>query len=305
MTDLPGTLRNFWGDEGQGTWQLTMVDNALSAVGRIEALSIRLEPTINTNDNEFSQVTILPNRWFFNVVDVPRDAISLKIDVIPDPGDVDVYVGRNYIPDDVIFDYYQRFSPPGGTLEITPASVPPLSAGLYFIGLRNPNSFPITVRLRIRVERDLTSSVTNIYKATGPIQLLDDAVTTSLIGVTNSQEIVDLRVGVRIAHERAFSRRPVRDVLHTVFREDSHGVIAEAGIQRVELARRGRVGAQLVHASGRLRLDRRRRGELMHSEPAGERNRDGGERQEPCERHRVLLGMRTETLTWCGSEVRG
>jgi subtilisin family serine protease/subtilisin-like proprotein convertase family protein len=202
-TDLPGTLRNFWGDEGQGAWQLTMVDNALSAVGRIEALSIRLEPTINTNDNAFSQVTILPNRWFFNVVDVPRDAISLKIDVIPDAGDVDVYVGRNYVPDDVIFDYYQRFSPPGGTLEITPASVPPLSAGQYFIGLRNPNSFPITVRLRIRVERDLTSSVTNIYKATGPIQLLDDAVTTSLISVTNSQEIVDLRVGVRIAHERA------------------------------------------------------------------------------------------------------
>jgi subtilisin-like proprotein convertase family protein/subtilisin family serine protease len=202
-TDLPGTLRNFWGDEGQGTWQLTMVDNALSAVGRVEALSIRLEPAINTNDNDFTTVTILPNRWFFTVVDVPRDAISLKIDVVPEGGDVDVFVGRNYIPDDVIFDYYERFSPPGGTLEITPSSIPPLSAGQYFIALRNPNSFPITVRLRIRVERDLNSAVTNIYSATGSIPLLDDAVTTSLIPVTNSQEVVDVRVGVRIRHERA------------------------------------------------------------------------------------------------------
>lgn len=203
-TDPPGTLRNFWGQEGQGTWQMTMVDNALTGVGTNLALSIRLEPAINTNDNDFTTITILPNRWFFTVVDVPPDAIKLTIEVIPQQPQlpVDVYVGRNYIPDNVFYDHYAQFVAPGGTLEITPTDSPPLSAGLYFIGLFNPNSDAITVRLKIRIERNLAPAITNIYALPGITNLLDDAVTTSLLSVTNSREIADIRVGVRIDHPR-------------------------------------------------------------------------------------------------------
>jgi subtilisin-like proprotein convertase family protein len=200
-TDPPGSLRNFWGEEGEGAWQLTMVDNALSGVGRVEGLSIRLEPAIPTNDT-FSTVVILPNRWFFTVADVPADAIGLTIDVIPDDT-VDVYVSRNRIPSQLVYDHYAQFEPPGGSLTITPADNPPLNAGLYIIGLFNPTPDAILVRLRIRVLRHLAPAITNIYRAVGPTNLLDDAVTTSLITVTNAREVADVRVGVRIRHERA------------------------------------------------------------------------------------------------------
>jgi len=202
-TGRPGTLRKFWGQEGQGAWQMTMIDDSLTYTGRVDGLTIRLEPAPKTNDSNIV-VTILPNRWYYTVVDVPVDAILLGIDVAPLGGIVEVYVARNYVPDQNTFDYSAIFGPPGGSLEITPADSPPLSAGLYFIGLRNPNSSPLTVNLRIRLDRNLAGPATKIYTSPGgPIPLLDDAVTTALMNVTNAQDIFDVRVGVRIRHQRA------------------------------------------------------------------------------------------------------
>jgi subtilisin-like proprotein convertase family protein len=203
-TDPPGTLRNFWGLDGQGAWQLLMIDDALISQGRVEGLTIRLEPAPKTNDTNIT-VAILPNRWFYTVVDVPADAILLGIDVGIAAGNVELYVGRNYVPDQTTNDYFVTFAgPAGGTLDITPSDSPPLTAGLYFIGLRNPNSSPITVNLRIRLERNLLGPTTKIYQSPGgPIPIIDDAVTTALLNVTNAQEIFDLRVGVRIKHDRA------------------------------------------------------------------------------------------------------
>lgn len=202
-TDPPGTLRNFYGEEGQGAWQLTMVDNQLTGVGTIQELSIRLEPRQPTNSDGFATVLILPEGWFYTFVVVPADALSLKIDVRPDTGPIEVYVGRNYVPDDVFFDHTGVFAPPGGTLEITQSDNPPLSGGIYIIGFHNPNSVAVQVGYRIRVERNLLGGLTNIYNPPGPLPLIDDAVTTSLLTVTNSREVVDVRVGVRIDHARA------------------------------------------------------------------------------------------------------
>ena len=201
-TDPPGTLRNFWGEEGQGSWQLTMTDNQLDFVGRIESFTIRLEPRRETNDT-FTTVTILPDRWFYTFVLVPPNASLLAIDVVPTPGQVEVYARRRFIPDENNFDHFGLFGPSGGTLSIDRTSVPPLSPGIYFIGLRNPNADPLTVNFRIRLEYDPFGAQTTLYRSSGPTNLIDDAVTTALMTVTNAQEVYDVRVGVRINHSRA------------------------------------------------------------------------------------------------------
>jgi subtilisin-like proprotein convertase family protein len=202
-SDGPDRLRNFWGMQGQGAWQLLMVDDALSATGRVEALTLRLEPRQETNSDGFATALILPGGWFYTFVDVPPDAIGLTIDVRTDLGPVEVFVGRNYVPDDVFYDHTAVIAPPGGALVITPSDNPPLSGGVYFIGFHNPNVDALLVGYRIRVQRGLTGSLTNIYNPVGVLPLLDDAVTTSLLTVTNAREIVDVRVGVRIDHRRA------------------------------------------------------------------------------------------------------
>jgi subtilisin-like proprotein convertase family protein len=203
-TDLPGTLRNFWGQPGQGTWQMIMVDDSLVSQGRVENLTILLQPRIETNG--FFTVPAIPlGRWFYTFVDVPPDGSKLGIDVIPENGPVELYVRHRFVPDQNNYDHSAVFNPPlGGTLEITPADSPPLRAGIYFIGLFNPGpANPLNVRMRIRLERNLLGGLTNLYRPSGAIPLLDDALTTSLLQVTNSQQIYDLRVGVRIEHQRA------------------------------------------------------------------------------------------------------
>ena len=46
----------------------------------------------------------------------------------------------------------------------------------------------------------------------------------------------------------AFHRRPVADVFHAVLGEECEGVVAETGVERVEVAGGGGVDAQLEHA---------------------------------------------------------
>lgn len=203
-TDAPGTLRNFWGEKSAGLWQMVMIDDSLIATGRVEELTILLQRRQNTNDWE--DVFGLPaGRCWPTSVDVPADAYALAIDVVPRNGAVDVYVARNIVPDpdQNIYDHYARFAPPGGTLEITPADSPPLSSGRYHIAVCNPNSTALDFRIRIRIERNPAGNLTNIYRASATMPLVDDAVTTALLNVTNSQEIVDVRAGVRIRHDRA------------------------------------------------------------------------------------------------------
>jgi subtilisin family serine protease/subtilisin-like proprotein convertase family protein len=201
-TDPPGTLRNFWGRPGGGPWMLLMIDDAMVETGSVQHASIRLEPRKKADDDTVITTTILPNRWFYTFVDVPPDAVLLGIDVVPDIGPVEIYAGRNFVPTQTNYDHTARFGPPGGSLEITPSDSPPLSPGTYFIGLFNPNAAALTVNMYIRIERNPFGNVTNRFAMSGT-NLLDDAVTTALLTVTNSQRIVDVRTGVRIQHQRA------------------------------------------------------------------------------------------------------
>ncbi|PYI82142.1 MAG: hypothetical protein DME26_18610, partial [Verrucomicrobia bacterium] len=67
--DGPGSLRDFLGTKAAGVWQLTMVDNAPTQTGRVDNLTLRIEPQDDLTNAAGIVRTILPNRWFYTFVD--------------------------------------------------------------------------------------------------------------------------------------------------------------------------------------------------------------------------------------------
>lgn len=203
VTDSPGTLRNFVGEEGLGGWQLTMVDSAPFFTGQVNRLEIRLEPRSEDLTNGVGVlVTIRPGRWWRSVVDVPADATNLLVCVTQDEGPVEVYLGRGFDPDRDNFDTFATIAPPGGCFSLTRRDVPPLSQGRYFIGVFNPNAVPVNATIRAFVQRDLSARTEIGFRSGGSTTIFDDATTNSVIRVNRPGLIADLSVGVRIDHPR-------------------------------------------------------------------------------------------------------
>ncbi len=223
VTDSPGTLRNFVGEEGVGGWQLTMVDSAPFYTGQVNRLDIRLEPRSEDLTNGVGVlVTIRPGRWWRSVVDVPADATNLLVCVTQDEGPVEVYLGRGFEPDQGNYDTFATIAPPGDCLSVGRRDVPPLSQGRYFIGVFNPNGFPVNARIRAFVQRDLSARTSIGFRSGGGTTIFDDATTNSVIRVNRPGLIADLNVGVRIEHPRVADL-----VMHLVSPSGTRVLLAE------------------------------------------------------------------------------
>ena len=202
-TDPPGSLRNFVGEEGSGVWQLTMVDSSQFFTGRVDNFVITIEPRSDDLTNGVGIVrTIQPGRFFYTVVDVPNDATNLSVCVAPDLGPVEVYVKRGAFPTQADYDTFGFVAPPGGCVNLGRRDAPPLSAGRYFIGVFNPNSTPVTVRIRVFIERNLGVGSSLAYRSPEGTVIFDDAMTNNIIRVPRNQLIAEVSVGVRIDHPR-------------------------------------------------------------------------------------------------------
>ncbi len=222
-TDTPGTLRNFVGEEGLGSWILTMVDSAPLYTGRVDRLSIKLEPRSPDLTNGVGIVrTIQPGRFFYTVVDVPADATNMSVCVSPQEGPLEVYIGREYFPDRDNYDMFGAVAPPGSCVNLGLRDSPPLSAGRYHIGIFNPNATPVTANIKVFIERDLIGRNAIGYRSPASSGIFDDAVTNSIIHVNRDSLIANLEVGVRIEHER------VSDLaLHLVSPKGTRVLLAE------------------------------------------------------------------------------
>lgn len=204
VSDGPGTLRNFVGEEGVGQWMLTMLDDASGATGQVNSLTIKIEPQDLEGNGDI--LTIAPNSWGYDFIEVPVGATNLTVTLVnistPTQLPVDLYIRRDNLPDFVNYDKKATINPPGGSLSIGRFDVPPLQPGTYFIGVFNPNSVAQTVRLTARVDLDLSGVTPVVWTSTNPVPLIDDAVTTDSIFVTNNQRMASVEVGLRVRHPR-------------------------------------------------------------------------------------------------------
>jgi subtilisin-like proprotein convertase family protein len=223
-TDGPGSLNDFIGLPIPGVWLFTMTDNTLGRTGRVENLTLRIQPNLLAlGDIIFGSV--LANQWVYYSIEVPADATSMQVILsnLDPPLPLELYVRRGAIPDFDNFDKRAFFDPPGGILELTRGDVPPLNAGRYFIGIYNPNAVTVDFNLQVLIDRDLDAvNRGSAIPDLAPLPLLDDAITRSTLFVPNARPIVEVQAGVIIEHARASDL-----VLHLVSPAGTRVLLAE------------------------------------------------------------------------------
>ncbi|MEI2727024.1 MAG: proprotein convertase P-domain-containing protein [Verrucomicrobiota bacterium] len=202
--DGPGKLRDFVGDSGLGVWLLTTVDNSSSQTGSITGFKLLISPTINSTNGE-SIFDVEPGRFVYNVVDVPVGATNLTVclaNLSLTPLPVELYLRRDGFPSRTSYEYFKVINPPADCLSVTPFDLPPLQPGRYYIGVYNPGGTAQKIRMKVTLGLDPNSVVPIGLNSVGFQPLRDDAVTDSIITVTNDALIQQVEVGLRINHPR-------------------------------------------------------------------------------------------------------
>ncbi len=206
--DGPGQLRDFVGDVTGGQWKFYYVDNSLSATGSVNNCKIKVERQPGNGVSITN--TVPPNSWQYYAVNVPAGATNLTvclalISAIPQP--LELYVRKDQFPTTTNYDYTLTVNPPTGPppgtcLSITRSDIPPLTPGRYFVGIFNGNPTSQTYVYTATYFVDASSVVPILGSSVGNQPLRDDAVTDSIITVTNDARIQQVEVGLRIAHPR-------------------------------------------------------------------------------------------------------
>jgi subtilisin-like proprotein convertase family protein len=205
ISDGPGSLNSYVGQQGIGPWILTEVDDSLTQTGSVAGLSLLIEPHQDLTKGGI-KVFLGPLGWFYDYIDVPPGATNLTIyatNLTVSPGPVDLYVKYGSIP--TLTD----------TNEIGPAGLtnssslgpwnsisigPPLAPGRYWVGLYNNSVNQQTVWLAATLGLGVAPQAT--YTSGGAVPILDDAVTTADLFVPADQTISSVAVGLRVDHPR-------------------------------------------------------------------------------------------------------
>jgi subtilisin-like proprotein convertase family protein len=210
--DGPGTLRSFAGQNAFGPWNLTVSDNALFHTGYVDNLTVVIEPAstnaANTGLVIDQRFCILPGRWRFVPVNVGFDIFNMETCISDFESSVTspiaVYIRQGGFPDFANFDHHFDAVPPGTCFDVGLGDEPPLTFGRYQIGLYNSNAAPVCVRLRVTLSQKGDPGLhSKYYSANTSVALIDDAVTNSTIFVPQHGKVADVRVGIRVQHDRA------------------------------------------------------------------------------------------------------
>jgi subtilisin-like proprotein convertase family protein len=205
-SDGPGSLNNFRGTDGAGPWILTEVDDSLTQTGSVQQFSLQIQPH-QTDDNGHTN-TIAANGSFLDFVDVPLGATNLTITVTNLDGTanppLELFVKYGSPPttssfDEMILITNATSIPPQlqGSISIVPPMV-----GVYYFAVFNPNgNLPQRVIINVNVELGSVPAQVD-FSSSGPVPLLDDAVTSNSIAVTADETISSVEVGLRVDHPR-------------------------------------------------------------------------------------------------------
>jgi subtilisin-like proprotein convertase family protein len=207
LSDGPGNLLDFAGTTGIGPWMLSEVDDSLTQTGYVAGYTLTIAP--HQDLTKGFQVTIPPQSWFYDYIDVPVGYTNLSVFATNLPPSA---TAPNYLVLAV-----QQGSPPtladtnyttlltnsgptglGGMVSVGP----PLAPGRYWVGIYNPSLSPETVYIIATLSFSASAIETADFDSSGPVPILDDAVTTNAIFVPRTDIVQDFNVGLRVDHPR-------------------------------------------------------------------------------------------------------
>jgi subtilisin-like proprotein convertase family protein len=211
-SDGPGSLRNFTGTEGIGPWILTEEDNSPGFTGAVTALTLLIQP--HQDLSKGIVVTVAPNSWFYDYVDVPAGYMELNIAATNtttpySTTPVQMYEKFGAEPTLATFDQEADLTnclpgtgpfPAGAFPGNVISTGPPLPIGFYYIGIYNPTPDPQTIFL---ADNLVLAPVVGTYVTNGtPVTIPDDAVTSTSIFVSSTNQIASLNVGLIVTNAR-------------------------------------------------------------------------------------------------------
>ena len=208
-SDGPGSLADYIGDSVSGQWSLVMVDNALTHTGRVDGLTVHLDPHVEnglpsgaTNGVILTNcITVAAQGLEYDFVHVPFNGSSVTI-CVSNAVPIQLYVRNGALPTTTTFDYATTIPAGGGCLTISLADLPPLQPGTLFFALGNSSAVPQDICYQVSLTISLAGIVSvNIDSANKPA-IVDDAVSYSSITVTNNRTIASAAVGVVLNHPR-------------------------------------------------------------------------------------------------------
>ncbi len=200
-SDGPGSLVDFFGARGEGVWQFTLVDNALTHTGALEELNLRIFPAPDLLVGTF--VTVLPNQLrYVGFVDVPPDASLLRILLSQMTLPLDVLVRFELVPTLTEYDKRGRLLPPSGELTLGPTDSPPLRTGRYHVSLFNPNAVSASAFVRALLERSAAGRLRLDVTGANTLPFRDDARIVLTNFVNDARTVAALRVGLLAEHPR-------------------------------------------------------------------------------------------------------
>jgi subtilisin family serine protease len=211
LPDGPGRLLDFLGEPAGPFWNFTISDNALFHTGFVNDITLVLAPaSTNTTDPNVlidRRYCVPPNTWRYAAANIPNDAFNMETCVsdFGTPLPIQVFIREGDFPNFGAFAYHFQGDPPGECFDIGLGDNPPLFPGRWYIGLYNSNTIEtVCVNLKVTISRkSVPGPYATYYSLDTPKNLLDDATTNSLIFVPDRGRVSDLRVGLRVNHERA------------------------------------------------------------------------------------------------------
>ena len=205
-TDGPGSLNVFAGQRIVGPWMLQMIDNAPGHTGRVELLTIVIDPLQeNLLPGVVTHVT-MTNEFVFFPVDVPPGVTNIIFeisDLSPAGAFLEAFFRRDLLPTFTEYDVKATNTPPadGFTFSYPTATSPPLVAGTYFLMFYNPNGATIDFDVLMRFEFGFDPN-NESRNTLSEFDLLDDAMTNAVLDLTADKVVTSAEVGVRLDHPR-------------------------------------------------------------------------------------------------------
>ena len=206
----PGSLKDYVRQQGQGVWILHASDSAEGFLGNIQG-SLLLQPHTDLKNGSQATVNVQPHSWFYDYINVPVGYTNLTVSGIDEtpfviPGSY-LTLALKLGSDPTLTDNDGSnllniliLAPPG--LSNSVSIGPPLTPGTYYVGIYNPDSVAHTVELGVTLAYSASAAETVDYASTGPVPILDDAVTYSYIDVPRNDQIQGINVGLRVDHPR-------------------------------------------------------------------------------------------------------
>ena len=200
LPDGPGTLSQFATQPGFGPWRLNVLDTNQPATNENLSVFLESQPDLTSG----ATITLPPGACRQDYLLVPLTATNLTLmaNLLSGSGTVSIQVGPTEIPSAACPNILLTGSGASGVLPEDINSHPPLNPGWYIVRSCNLGPDQANVNLLASFGSVPSAPAPTRFVSTNSIPILDDAVSTSGILVTNIDPILSASVGVRINHPR-------------------------------------------------------------------------------------------------------